>query len=53
MVGMVAELTEMVEAVREGRQPEPSGEAGRTALALVLATYQAAETGSWVEIASR
>ena len=53
MVGMVAELTEMVEAVREGRQPEPSGDAGRTALALVLATYQAAETGSWVEIANR
>jgi myo-inositol 2-dehydrogenase/D-chiro-inositol 1-dehydrogenase len=50
MVGMVAELTEMVEAVREGRQPEPSGEAGRTSVALVLATYQSAETGQWVEL---
>ncbi len=50
MVAMVAELTEMVEAVREGRQPEPSGEAGRTSVALVLATYKAAETGQWVEL---
>ena len=50
MIGMVAELTEIVEAVREGRQPSPSGEDGRTSVALVLATYQAAETGAWVEI---
>jgi predicted dehydrogenase len=50
MIGMVAELTELVEAVREGRQPSPSGEDGRTSVALVLATYQAAETGKWVEI---
>lgn len=50
MVGMVAELSEMVQAVQEGRQPEPSGEAGRTSLALVLATYKAAETGQWVEL---
>lgn len=50
MVGMVAELTEMVEAVRQGRQPEPSGEAGRTSVALVLAVYQAAQTGAWVNI---
>jgi predicted dehydrogenase len=52
-VGMVAELTEMVGAVREGRQPEPSGQTGRTALALVSATYQSAETGAWVEIPTR
>jgi predicted dehydrogenase len=50
MVGMLAELTEMVEAVREGRQPEPSGQTGRMALALVAAAYQSAETGAWVEI---
>ena len=50
MVGMVAELTEMVEAVREGRHPEPSGQTGRTAVALVAAAYQSAETGVWVEI---
>jgi myo-inositol 2-dehydrogenase/D-chiro-inositol 1-dehydrogenase len=50
MVGMIAELTEMVEAVRQGRQPEPSGEAGRTSVALVLATYKSAETGQWVEL---
>jgi predicted dehydrogenase len=53
MVGMIAELTEMVEAVREGRQPEPSGEAGRRAVALVAAAYQSAETGSWVEMPAR
>jgi predicted dehydrogenase len=47
---MVAELTEMVEAVREGRQPEPSGQAGRRAVALVESAYKAAETGVWVEI---
>jgi predicted dehydrogenase len=50
MVGMIAELSEMVEAVRQGRQPEPSGEAGRTSVALVLATYKSAETGQWVEL---
>lgn len=53
MVGMVAELKEMVEAVREGRQPEPSGEAGRSSVALVLATYRAAQTGAWIEIPAR
>ena len=53
MVGMVAELTEMVEAVREDRQPDPSGEAGRTSVALALATYHAAETGVWVDIPAR
>lgn len=50
MTGMVAELTEMVEAVRTGRQPSPSGEEGRTSVALVLATYQSARSGTWVEI---
>jgi predicted dehydrogenase len=51
VVGMVAELTEMVQAVQAGRQPEPSGKAGRTAVALVSAAYQSAEAGAWVEIA--
>jgi predicted dehydrogenase len=50
MVGMVSELTEMVEAVREGRQPQPSGEAGRASIALVQATYKSAESGQWVEL---
>lgn len=50
MVGMVGELSEMVDAVRAGRQPEPAGEAGRTSVALVLATYEAAQKGTWVEI---
>ncbi|HEY3229178.1 MAG TPA: Gfo/Idh/MocA family oxidoreductase [Roseiflexaceae bacterium] len=50
MLGMIAELTEMVEAVRQGRQPEPSGEGGRTSVALVHATYQAAERRVWVTV---
>lgn len=50
MVGMIAELSEMVEAVCQGRQPEPSGETGRTSVALVLATYKSAETGQWVQL---
>ena len=50
MIGMVAELTEFVEAVRAGRQPQPSGEDGRTSVALVLATYRSAQTGTWVEL---
>jgi predicted dehydrogenase len=50
MVGMVAELTEMVEALRAGRQPEPSGEAGRRSVALVRAVYAAAATNSWVTV---
>lgn len=50
MLGMVAELTEMAEAVRQGRQPEPGGEAGRTSVALVQAVYQAAERGTWIEL---
>jgi predicted dehydrogenase len=51
ILGMVAELTEMVTAVRQGRQPEPGGEAGRTSIALVHAVYQATARGAWVEIA--
>ena len=50
MLGMVAELTEMVEAVQQGRQPGPSGSDGRTSVALVQAVYEAAERGIWVEI---
>ena len=50
MQGMVAELTDMAEAVRQGRQPEPGGEAGRTSVALVQAVYQAAGRGAWVEL---
>jgi predicted dehydrogenase len=52
MVGMVAELTEMVQAVRDGRQPEPSGEAGLRAVTLVSAAYRSAEAGNWVQIAA-
>lgn len=48
---MVAELTEMIDAVRKGRQPEPTGEDGRTSVALVHKVYDAASRGVWVEVA--
>lgn len=51
MLGMVAELTEMIDAVRKGRQPEPTGEDGRTSVALVHKVYDAASRGVWVEVA--
>jgi predicted dehydrogenase len=50
MVGMVAELTEMVNSVREGRPASVTGEEGRAGLAAVQAIYRAAETGQWVEV---
>ena len=50
MVGMVAELTEMVNSVREGRPPSITGQDGRAGLAAVLAVYRSAETGTWVEV---
>jgi predicted dehydrogenase len=50
LVGMVRELQEMVDAVRENRAPSPSGEDGRRALRLVLTAYQASETQSWIQL---
>lgn len=50
MVGMVAELTEMVNSVREKRPPSVTGEDGRKGLADVLAVYESAATGQWVEV---
>jgi UDP-N-acetylglucosamine 3-dehydrogenase len=53
LVGMVAELTEMVNSVREGRPPSVTGEDGLAALAAVLAVYESSKTGQWVEINRR
>ena len=50
MVGMIAELAEMVNSVRERRPPSVTGEDGRAGLAAVLAIYRSAETGQWVEV---
>ncbi len=50
MLGMVDELNEMASAVREGRAPSPSGEDGRTSLALVNAVYQASAEQRWVAL---
>lgn len=50
MVGMIGELTEMVNSVREQRPPNVTGEDGRAALADVFAVYESAEKGTWIEI---
>ena len=50
MLGMINELTEMVNSVREKRAPSVTGEDGRTALANVLAVYESAATGKWMEM---
>lgn len=50
IVGMAAELTEMVDSVRESRRPSVTGEDGRAALAAVLGVYESSKTGQWVEI---
>lgn len=50
MLGMVAELDEMVNSVREKRPPSVTGEDGRAALAYVFAIYESAATGQWVPI---
>lgn len=50
MVGMVAELIEMANSVREARPPSVTGEDGRAALAAVLAVYEAAASGTWVQL---
>jgi predicted dehydrogenase len=43
--GLVAQLTEFIAAVREGRPPGLAPESARADLALVLAAYQSLETG--------
>lgn len=50
MIGMISELDEMCNSVREKRAPSVPGEAGREALKVVLAMYRASETGQWVDV---
>ncbi|HZQ08464.1 MAG TPA: Gfo/Idh/MocA family oxidoreductase [Anaerolineae bacterium] len=50
MVGMINELTEMVNSVREKRPPSVTGQDGRNGLADVLAVYESAATGQWVSL---
>ena len=49
MLGMINELTEMVNSVREKRAPSVTGHDGRAAMANVLAVYESAATGKWIE----
>ncbi|MBC8547366.1 Gfo/Idh/MocA family oxidoreductase [Clostridiaceae bacterium NSJ-31] len=41
---------DVIDAIRQGREPYIPLEAGRRALELVLAIYRAAETGGWVKL---
>lgn len=50
MLGMIAELTEMVNSVREKRPPSVTGHDGRAALANILAVYESAATGKWIDM---
>lgn len=50
MVGMIAELTEMVNSVREKRPPSVTGYDGRAALADVLGVYESAAAGKWIDL---
>jgi len=50
MVGMLAELGEMGNSVREGRPPSVTGADCQAALAAVQAVYHSAETGQWVAV---
>lgn len=50
MLGMIAELDEMANSVRDRRPPSVTGQDGRAALANVLAVYESSATGKWVDI---
>lgn len=43
-------LTEFLGAVREGRRPQPDGEAGLRAMAVALAAYRSADRGRPVDV---
>ena len=48
--GHVRLVTDLVAAIREGREPVVSGEEGRRSLALVLGVYESARDGRSIEI---
>jgi len=48
--GHAAQLADTVAAIREGRKPRIDGSEGRRAVEIILAIYQAAETGRAVEL---
>lgn len=50
IIGLVAELAEMVSSVREKRPPSVTGRDGRAALAVTLAAYESAAARQWIEI---
>lgn len=47
------QIQDMIEAVREGREPRVNGEEGRKALEIVLAVYQSARSGQTVRLYSQ
>ena len=47
-----AQLADLLAAVREGREPAVSGQAGRDTLEIVCAVYESARTGQTVFLGS-
>lgn len=48
--GHVAQVQDMIDAVREGRDPMVTGEQARAAVDLILAIYESARTGKQVQL---
>ncbi len=48
--GFADELEDFFHCIREGRQPEPDGLAGRRVLAIAMAAHEAARTGRRTEV---
>jgi len=50
MEGHIRQVKDMVEAIKENREPIVSGEEGRKSLQIILAIYQSAKTGKPVRL---
>jgi len=50
MEGHIILVRDMVEAIREGKEPMISGEEGRKSIQIILAIYQSAKTGKPVKL---
>jgi len=48
--GHVAQLTDFVAAIREGRQPFVTGNSARKTVEAVLAIYESQEKGGWIDL---
>ena len=50
--GHAAQITDLLAAIDEGREPAVDGQAGRDALQIVCAVYESARTGRTVTLGS-